>query len=390
MIELQAFTYAPALKWKQGELRGLANVSRDRKSEILPLVSVPPPGSFDNEEGKVLTPSEQVKSFAPRMSAAWAGRFCFLDTRHIDNPDFTSATGGEHPLLALISRSRLAPSPAICAPMTSIEYDKKYQNAVQRFHSRDPRLPICIRVPAEFLDDPTTSAHIEKLLDSIGCQPQNVALVIDASELDYQNPGAIADALVAGINAFPHLYKWRLLVLTLCSLPSKVIAKPNETTEFQRLDWSTFLQVSDRFRKGELLRLPIYSDHGTESAAMPIPKPVRPATQLRYTASEKLYIFKGKNTKEVGYRGIFPVARRLVRHPDFFGRDFSYGDARIADLAEIGDRPGNASVWKEMGFTHHMAVVQTQLDSILGRTPRTRAVVESDVAMAFLPGIVKE
>lgn len=377
-VDLSQYHYAPILKWKAGEYRGLSDVSPVKKRHTAPIFLMPPNGSFDNDEGKVLSPDEHIKSFGSRVASAWSGRLCFLDAGQIDTPEYWSAAGGSHPLLALIERSSLYNLRALCAPATSLSMLSEYQLAVRRIHQKDARLPVCVRVYAEELDDPKLKSSIENLLATINCQPNEVLLVLDAANLSYENPVELAAMLTHGVNSLPFLHKWAALAISLCSLPSKPVTPPNQVTEFARDDWLVYATMREHYLNRDLIRMPIFSDYGTENTDFGPSKPVWPATQLRYSTDKSLFVFKGQNTKVGGYKGIFPVAKRLTKHSCFSGRRFSHGDAQIADLAQRSERPGNASNWKQYGITHHLALVHEQVAKLIGVSLVEQDAISSD------------
>src|SRR3546814_4403446 len=79
MLNLAAIHYAPLLKWKHGERTALAYLDRQAKNRLLPIFLMPPPGSFDHDSGKILTPTEHIKGFGSAFERVWGGRFAFVD-----------------------------------------------------------------------------------------------------------------------------------------------------------------------------------------------------------------------------------------------------------------------------------------------------------------------
>lgn len=378
-IDLSQYRYAPTLKWKEGEYRGVQGMPESEKNEILPIFLMPPAGSFDNEDGKVLSPDEHIKSFGARISAAWPGRLCFIDAGQVDTNDYAAATGGAHPLLALFERARMYAPRAICAPATALDRTLGYQAAVAGILQKYPELPCCVRLRPEDLEGGDINELINTLLASIGVQPERVVLVLDAAELDISDPKIFAELMANMINTLPHLYRWKVLVTALCALPEVVKAPPNKTTKFPRTDWQVFRSLAEMADSGALLRRPIYSDYCTENTTFLPAAPVRPATQLRYTSETEIAIHKGENTKTAGYEGIYPVAVRVMSDGDFAGGNFSAGDLAIETLATRPKSPGNASSWKKHGVIHHLTLVLAQLRQLAGISRVQAKVGDSDV-----------
>jgi hypothetical protein len=354
------------LKWKQGEYRGLQELPDGEKDGLLPIFLMPPPGSFDHEDGKVLSPDEHIKSFGARIAGAWPGRLCFIEAEQVDTLDYEEASDGDHPLITLIERSRLYSPRAVCAPSIGVGRRPEYQSATARVLRKHPELPCCVRLRPEELEGDDVERQVDSLLASIGVPPERIVLALDAAKLDIDDPEIFCKLMVNLINGLPYLHRWKLLIAVFCPLPMEFNAPANETTRFPRVDWDVYKLLMAEKKHGGLLRLPIYSDHGTENPAFLPAAPVRPATQLRYTGEAELSIFKGENTRTAGYEGIYPVAQRVIADKSFAGGNFSAGDLAIETLATRPKGPGNASSWKKYGVIHHLTLVLAQLRELAG------------------------
>src|SRR3546814_1511324 len=97
---------------------------------------MPPPGSFDHDSGKILTPTEHIKGFGSAFERVWGGRFAFVDATMMDSDEYYTACDGDHPLTVLLERARLPKGNVFCAPSTGLERSTRSQNAVQRFAER--------------------------------------------------------------------------------------------------------------------------------------------------------------------------------------------------------------------------------------------------------------
>lgn len=375
-LNLRNVLYAPTLKWKEGEYKGLGELPTSLKDRILPIFLMPPPGSYDNEEQKILTPDEHIKSFGARLSAHWGGRLCFVDAGQVDNADYKVAAEGAHPLLALFERSKLSQPRGIVAPATALDRSREYQSAASKILKNNPELPLCLRLRPEDLDGSDIVILISDLLNQLDVKPDRVVLVLDASELaDWSDPDGLGELLADLINRLPYLSKWKLLVSAMCSLPADSAPPPRATTRYTRNDWNVYSVLASKALDGSLLRQPIYSDYGTESASFKPGGGVYPATQIRYTSQTEIIVFKGENTKIDGYEGIYPVATRVLNDAAFSGGNFSSGDLEIENLALRPRSTGNASTWKKHGASHHLTLVLYQLSSLMGE-----AILESTEA----------
>ena len=365
--------YFPTQKWKEGEYKGAATLQEHQKDLMAPIYLMPPPGSFDHEDGKVLTPDEHIKSFGARIAANWTQRLCFIDAGQIDRPEYAAAAGGEHPLKALFERSLIYNPRSFVAPATALDRTLAYQAAAAKILALHPELPVCIRVTPLDFEGPDARKRIDSLLGTLNVRPDRSVLVLDAAELELSDPAIFSELLANMINALPYLHQWKQLVVALCALPLDLKAPPRQTTRFKRTDWDVYSRLWKKHAAGELLRLPAYSDYGTENASFAPAGKVRPATQLRYTSETEIAIHKGENTKTGGYKGIFPVAVKVVEDVAFKGGNFSAGDLAIENLARRPRGTGNASSWKQYGVSHHQTLILSQLMAMAGKVPAKAA-----------------
>lgn len=369
LLKLSEVLYAPALKWKQGEYTALGHLPSRVRRRMLPIFMMPPPGSFDHEAGKILTPAEHIARFGTALEANWAGHPAFIDALMIDTEPYILACRGAHPLTALLERSRLSKHKAFCAPATGLDRSEAYQHAVHRFAVDTPTLPICLRVDLALLGEPGFEASLRKLLKTIGVGPNRVVLSIDVTGFDMSNTELFADMLVDALNQLPSLYDWHALILSLCVLPADLGVKVSQTKHFPRHDWAVYRALHAHHLDQKLLRLPIYSDYGIDAATFMPSAPVRPSAQLRYTTPESIVVAKGLNTKNAGYEAIYPVAEGIASADFFMGDNFSYGDRAIAAWAARSSSTGTAATWKKIGFNHHYTLVDLELCDLFGQPP---------------------
>jgi hypothetical protein len=60
----------------------------------------------------------------------------------------------------------------------------------------------------------------------------------------------------------------------------------------------------------------------------------------------------------------YTLAAQFVKFTEFCGRAYSWGDDFIESRAAKKGGPGNASNWRAVGFSHHMAKVTAQIASL--------------------------
>lgn len=366
-IDFNRFEYAPVMKWKQGEYTGLGSLSSHVKDRVVPIFQMPPPGSYDNESKSILSPSENVKAFGSRLAHNWGGRLCFVDAGKMDDSDCISENGGVHPIQALFERTRFHSPKSLAAPVYSFNYSTAYRNSVRDILSKHDYLPLGIRVSLVDMQEGNIKEKLVDTLKDLDVNPRRVVLIADASELELSDEDDFINLISDAINSLPFLYEWKSVLISMCLIEPDKKFNQNSIERIPRTDWSIFRKLHLKSTKGELLRLPIYSEYGTESTLFFKSAPISPATQLRYTTENEIIVCKGENTKTAGYKGIYPVAKQIVDSGSFMGPDFSLGDKAIAGLSEKTTSTGNASSWKKFGVMHHVTLIVSSLNSLLER-----------------------
>jgi hypothetical protein len=88
------------------------------------------------------------------------------------------------------------------------------------------------------------------------------------------------------------------------------------------------------------------------------------SANIRYTEAEQWLVLRGRSIARFGFEQYHALSAFLIRHQAFRGRDFSWGDGYIFECAGEVETSGNASTWRRVGTSHHLAVVLNQLASL--------------------------
>lgn len=96
------------------------------------------------------------------------------------------------------------------------------------------------------------------------------------------------------------------------------------------------------------------------------PLTMQTSAQLRYTVSNSWFVARGSSTRRSGFHQVHALAKQIVAHPEFAGRDFSKGDTWIANCAVQATSTGNATTWRTATTNHHIVFVLSQLATLRG------------------------
>jgi hypothetical protein len=277
-------------------------------------------------------------------------------------PDDLRLNGGAHPTEWLFEQFRTLNIQAV--PVTGLTRDATFQTAIRNIAQSDKK-GVCLRLEADDMErGPQLGSALLTLVSELGAIPQDVDLVVDFSDLGSSSAMPYAIASAAVINSLPAIKDWRTLTLAGSAFPvnlSQFTAHVPEITP--RTEWRVWTQVVSN---PDLVRLPAFGDYAVQH---PEPSEINPklmkmSAQLRYARQDDWLIFKGRNVRDYGHDQFTKICEGLAKMPDFRGAAFSWGDKYIADCAAGTDGPGNATTWRKVATSHHLAVVSAQLASL--------------------------
>ena len=115
-----------------------------------------------------------------------------------------------------------------------------------------------------------------------------------------------------------------------------------------------------------LLRVPSFGDYAVNypEETFVDPRIMRMSANLRYTLDSEWLILRGRNTRQFGFEQFRDLCSSLVMKSEFAGPSFSAGDKFIDDCAQGSTGPGNATVWRRVGTSHHLTHVSNQIANL--------------------------
>ena len=85
---------------------------------------------------------------------------------------------------------------------------------------------------------------------------------------------------------------------------------------------------------------------------------------IRYTTATTTLVARGRGPIfEEGREQYRELCRLLVGRQEFADRDYSWGDAQIADCAGGASEPGWNNAWRGAGSSHHLRLVTEQISA---------------------------
>lgn len=351
-------SYSPILRAKLGELSALGQMPSTVWEKMLPLLVVPAACDFDHEAGRILTPSEHIKAFGPRLADNCGKYPIAIDGVLLDTRPQNGEENSDHPLLALFQRARNAG--AFPLPVTSPRRSTDYQLAVRKIVQHDNQGAV-LRIHLADLLDINLERNLTNTLQALDCEPIDVAIYLDLEDREFAEAKKLSDLVIERIAHLPMLFDWRLMFLASTEFPdpaSLKVVKAGETKYFRRGEWQLYKTIKE---SNVLPRAPGYADYGVECALFTpsLSGPKRPSVHLRYTTDAGTLV--AKSPSNLGYEGIREAARMVVSSGHFSGDNFSSGDNFIARAADGRGPIGNPSTWRCAGTSHHILKIVRDL-----------------------------
>ncbi len=348
--------YVPGLKWRQGEYQALWRLGDSAKDQLKPLITIPPI-EFDFEERKdKKTPQDHLVTFPKRYLDKWKGRDSFIDFHESLHDAFMD--DGVSIMRDLYDKTRLNGS--LATAVTGLNRSQNYQTVIRSIHAESTE-GLAFRVTLTDLMRSDFDYEINKLIEFHRTQLDRVDLILDLGLPDSFVPYKVmASALVGRLTSILRLNELRSLIIVGSSIQIQGVKPPGAT--LIRHEWKLFNEflslISD-------IKVPIFGDYCTESPVFPNPpmdmRFVKAPGKIIYTRSDEWDFVKGTALRGNKVQMI-DLCKRVANSSGFSGGNFSWGDKMISDTASGVEEPsGSPTIWKQVGFNHHMTFVIEQL-----------------------------
>jgi len=361
MAMFDELRYVPVLRCKSAECMALRALFPADKQRITPLVEIPPTVFVPvkrkrDDRPKRKDPIKAVRSIVGALQQVWESRPLFLDLGLLRN-DFRIE--GRMPLEVFVEEARRRKLSIV--PVTSIRASDEHRAAVRAVGRRSG---VCIRLKEMDLILSDLKDRLRQLHTDIKVHPKRADLIVDF-ELCYDGATSFAEVC----SMVPALNVWRSFTI-LSGAFAKNLADftMNSVTTRRRSDWLRWCNQS--CDGAALPRRPNFGDYTIQYAKYLEPRPgSRPSASVRYALENDWLILRGEwpgKESGPGREQYTMWARVLCSRPEFSGKDFSAGDAYIAERALDESRTGDPREWLFAGINHHMTLTVRQLSKIVG------------------------
>lgn len=348
--------YVPILKGKPAEFTALQNADAAVRGGILPIVEVIPPA----DETDAAAMEGACRLAVTKLADGWAEPVA-VDAGYLDQTLTTLGGLTAVEVLAQAARSRGLPF----LPVVRLSDVPDTVAAAGRVVAADG-LGAVVRVGGDDLEEDVSTLDIwlRDLCADLRLTQGDVDLIIDVGAIGQGTSVALAARVVRDlINGLANIAAWRTLTVASGAFPADLSTVATGTMGLlPRLD----AQLWQDLRARPLMREPDFGDYAIQHPALPSGAGFAPAPQIRYTVDTAWRIHKGSKKDPRSNRQFFDICAALVASGEYAGAALSWGDQHIARAAasasgseQVG--PGNATTWRQVGTSHHLATVVNRL-----------------------------
>ena len=234
------------------------------------------------------------------------------------------------------------------------------------------RAGFCFRVDIDDLDDQaeqTWSEIIERAAD-MGISAAEVDLIVDLRYIGNVDLRRLVDLSTEFLDLRPVRFKPRLVALAGSSALKTVTNVPrNGEGAVVRVELRLWSHIQARL--GALQPM-AFGDYGVvhPDFSQSAPSPNANA-KIRYTRGDSIHYFRGSRLfKPSNFGQYHELALRVVKSPQYRGRDYSVGDGEIWECANRDTQPGNLGTWVRIDQNHHIETTVAQIKSAVNALAR--------------------
>jgi len=354
---MQIKNYVPILRPKQGELQAILELNEDTRGEITPLFDIHRISIQDAKKKK--TYDDHFDKVVVNLAKYWGPESPFIFDLSAIELD-TRMSDGTHPVSFFVENFLDNRMKFIIS--TGTDRDSEHDDAIRLAIKTKKTDRLCVRALKEDLDDPATFMEFCK---TFGLAQGKIHLLVDLKYVQADELEDLSDRISTFCGEV-EITKWASFVVSASGFPIDMSGIPaNSTAEIPRTEFTLWKMIFD----AEPLfgRKPKYSDYGLVNPVKPDMDPalVKAGGKIRYTTDGSWIVMKGhglhKGEKYAQYKSL---SLKLIKNPQYKGRDYSWGDGFVYGCAKVAEKKfGNLTTWVKVDTNHHLTFVVEQIAS---------------------------
>ncbi len=348
-----SFCYMASLAARGGAFTAVQNLSPEAHSRSAFLFDLPRPTLREGES----VDRELDKRADGIAQCAKLGGKIYFDVH--DFPPELVTGAGLQPVKYLAQRfQRYGTS---CVPVTGTIMDRgiAYVEAVRDIAAADLN-GVCLRLARDELEEPALLEEaIGTTLEAMRLTPGRTDLVMNFAFVGNDKAERLRSVARDALAAINGMGRFRNIVLSGTSIPAQLGKRTKgEVLRFRRVEFDIWSDVA-RLLAGT--RDLAFGDHGIiEIHHTPPAKVVNVPARIRYTTQHEHVI---RRTARGDYQSL---CKELHESEDFMGRNFSFGDQRLASVAMFGAGKFSPGTAVAHDANHHIEFVSEQVWQHIG------------------------
>ena len=338
--------YVPILKARMGEFLALDNAWPPVTAVIKPLLEVMLNMSGDLY-GSVLDFGDRLMATAPK-GMAFAVDCRFLQAARNEMNDSP---------LSLVARDVY--DRGICMLPVFSPGDAQDPSDLRRAAGLH-KAGGCLRLSLDYLAKATGKERgdrVPDLLEGTGLASAEIDLVIDLGEVCTHGARGRAARLGQAALSWARRRPWRSVTVAAGAFPGNISDFPlGAATQVRRWDMALWSSLSGSGAGAEAIG---YGDYAVSNPRLLDGR--SPLPNLRYTSDQDWYVYRYPKTASGAFSTFHDLCQAVISSGHWPGREFSWGDQQIEESARRHVGPGNATLWRAFGTSHHLAFVVDRL-----------------------------
>jgi hypothetical protein len=352
--------YVAVLQSLSGERDALSHATQETWEHLTPIIELLGPKKREVDPFK----ATRVNGWVKRVADVVGGRPCFLDVLRMPQSHAVATRDGDRPVLSAIYAEARARGMAF-VPVLRLGDSRGTVGQITECAGTDGR-GVGLRyqvLGAATVDGRGPAALIKSALDSVQVDFPGADLLMD---LGFLSDDIVIEPefFVSAIDELMSIGPWRSTVLIGSSMPSSLgggVVPEGTVGRLPRREWDLW-QALIALRPS---RLPTFGDYAVQNPIPPLEgQPSGPGQRanIRYTTDDVTLVPRAVGSViQEGAEQYRQLCRILVAQPEFAGREFSWGDAVIAECADGFGEAGWQNTWRGAGTSHHISEVVSQL-----------------------------
>lgn len=343
--------YSPILRNRQSELLAIKHLSQSIRRHVIPIVDVAAPttsADVTNTIGYVERSIGRTQKYVTGFPAV------FVDSSELESG--VRLSGDSHPLQAVAAAIKHGGGRAI--PVTGVHRDDAHNAAVKAIAKDSDGGLVCVRFDATDVSTATLTVNrLKNLLTALAAGPNHTYLLFDLQCLFGQGCDAVSKQVLRLLKMVD-VQTWAGIIVGGYGIPDQISTAVASKAQgyLRRIEQDVF-----RIAAAHPMATPRwFADYTTLSPTV-VELDYRLIHKLMcpkaiYTLDDSWFVVRGGafSSHPDEYAQYFSIADEIVALDEYCGREYSYGDAYIADRADGIGKPGSPASWITACVNHHI------------------------------------